>query len=260
MRPFGQSVSLSRSLISIIIIIGFVGCLQEAPAPSPERTLTVLKTLLQDKNTDVRRTAVESLGKIGDRSAVAEVLPLLSDEAPFVRAAAAKALGRMGSASDEAIVVGLLRSLGDPAGIVRLAAAIAIGDIEPSSRQVADIVPLLQASKVDVRRAAVRALLSLDTSPFVPALLRLLSDPDVEVRQGAVAALGASGDPRAAMALQQRLAEDSSAAVRTEAAYHVGKFTGVDARPALKAAALRERDHGVRRWIEAELTSLRGSD
>jgi HEAT repeat protein len=260
MRPFGQSVSQSLSFSSILIIFGFVGCLQEAPAPSEERTRIVLTALLQDNNPDVRRTAAESLGKIGDRSGVQSVLPLLSDDVPLVRAAAAKALGRMGTASHEALVVGLSRSLEDPVDSVRHAAAIAIGDIEPGVGQLADIVPLLQAPRMDVRRAAVRALLSLDTSRIVPALLRSLSDPDAEVRQGAVAALGASGDPRAAMALQQWLAHDASAAVRAEAAYHLGKFIGGDARSALKAAASREPDHGVRLWIEAELTSLRESD
>ena len=104
------------------------------------------------------------------------------------------------------------------------------------------------------------ALQSLDTSHVASALLPLVDDSDAEVRQGAVACFGNSDDVRAGRVLKQRLTEDPSPAVRAQAAYHLGEVRGIDARSVLQAAAATEQDSGVRRWIEAELRSLRGSD
>jgi len=220
----------------------------------------LLVTLLQDENPEVRRTAAESLGKIGDRSPIPALLPVLIDAVPAVRAAAAQALGRIAGPADEDVIDGLARALQDPSDTVRQAAALALGDVEPSPGQLAFTSELLRASDVGVRRAAVRALLTLDTAQSADRLLPLLDDPDAEVRQSAVGALGFSGDARAGAALGVRLAKDPSPAVRAEAAYHLGKLNGPQIRSMLQAAAEKEADRGVRRWIEAELRALRGND
>ena len=237
-----------------------LGCLQEAQAPSVERGLAVLMALLQDPNIDIRRTAAESLGKVGDRSALPTLLPLLTDSGPVVRATTAQALGRMATPDDEAVIAALARSLRDPDDRVRQAAALAIGEIEPSPRQLAPLVDLLRASDVQIRRAAVRALMPLDTGQVVEWLLPLLDDPDAEVRQGAVAALGLSGDARAVAALGKRLAQDPSPAVRAESAYHLGELSGHNTYALLRVAVENEADRDVRRWIEAELKALRAND
>ena len=59
---------------------------------------------------------------------------------------------------------------------------------------------------------------------------------------------------------RKRLVHDPSPAVRTEAAYHLGELSGQDMRPLLRMALEKETDHGVRRWIEAELKALRVND
>jgi HEAT repeat protein len=100
----------------------------------------------------------------------------------------------------------------------------------------------------------------LDTGQVAGWLLPLLEDPDADVRQGAVAALGGSGDPRAAAALAMRLAHDPSAGVRAEAAYHLGESGGRHLRTVLQRAVEKETDRGVRRWIEAELRALPAND
>ncbi len=258
MGEWGSPLRSPPSLFPLFCMT-LAGCLQVAPGPSPEQSKALLTALLKDNSPEVRWTAAESLGKIGDRTAVPAVLALLTDPVPPIRAAAAQALGRMATAVDEAAVAGLTGALQDPADNVRQAAAIAIGDIEPSPRQLATIATLANVSDVRVRRAAVRALQSLDTSPVVSVLLPLVNDLDAEVRQGAVACLGGSGDVRAGSVLQQRLTRDPSPAVRAEAAYHLGEARGVDARSVLEAAAAKEPDGVVRRWIEAELRSLRVS-
>jgi HEAT repeat protein len=260
MPRLGQHVRSGLLSLSIFIFSGQLGCLQEAQAPSVERGVAVLIALLQDDSPDIRRTAAESLGKIGDQSAPPAVLPLLSDPMPAVRAAAAQALGWTAGPTDEEVIAGLLRLLADPDDRVRQAAALAIGDIEPSPFLLVRVADLLRSSDVQVRRAAILALLPLDTARVGGWVLPLLGDPDADVRQAAVAALGLSGDARAATALSKRLVEDSSPAVRAEAAYHLGELSGPDTRSVLQAAVVKEADHGVRRWIEAELRALRGSD
>src|SRR4029079_7384127 len=113
------------------------------------------------------RTAAESLGKIGDRSALPAVLPLLADTVPAVRAAAAQALGRMATPDDEAVIAVFAHSRADLDNRVRQAAALAIGEIEPSPRQLTPVNVLLRASDAQVTRAAVRALMSLDSQPEI---------------------------------------------------------------------------------------------
>ncbi len=243
-----------------LLLISLSGCLQEDPAPSAERTAAILTALLHDEDAAVRRTAAESLGKIGDRAAARAVLPLLTDPAPSVRAAAATALGRMGPPPPDEVVIGLIRALEDPEESVTGAAALAIGELEPDSEQLGAAVNLVRASDVRVRRAAIRGLLQAEGSLWGAALVAALGDTDAEVRQSAVAALGMSGDPAAAAAIRKRLADDRSPAVRAEAAYQMGTMDTPETRVSLEDAAARDPDSGVRRWAEAGLRSLRGSE
>lgn len=224
-----------------------------------EHTITLLTSLLHDENAEVRRTAVESLGKIGEQSVVAMVVPLLADQVPVVRVAVAKALGRIG-VSNVTVTDALTQSLEDPDDAVKGAAAMAIGELEPPSVQLKPVVSLVQVSDVHVKRAAIRALLDADVHQWVPLILPALDDPDAEVRQCAMAVLATSGDSRVRTRIHKRFTQDSSAAVRAEAAYHMGRLGGSESRSVLRAALMREPDEGVRRWIEAELNSLRESD
>ena len=244
----------------VITLFPFSGCLQETAVPSAERTVVFLISLLHDEAPEIRRTAVESLGKIGVQISAVSVLPLLTDPVPAVRAAAAQALGRLGSPSTEGIIVGLTRALEDPDDSVKAAAAIALGEIEPASKELALALNLVRATDVRVRRAAVRALLQVDASLWAASLVPALRDADAEVRQAAVAALGAWGGPNAATEVRKRVEEDVSPAVRSEAVYQMGKMGGPETRSALEGVIAKDPDSGVRRWAEAELRSLRGSD
>ena len=244
----------------LIVPFSLVGCLQEAPAPSTERTVALLTSLLDDGSPEIRKSAVESLGKIGDQAVSASILALMIDPEPSVRAAAAQALGRLGSTSDEEVIMRLTRALEDPVDSVKQAAAIAIGDIDPLSKELALAAGLVNAPDVKVRRIAVRTLLQVDASMWGPALLPALHDPDAEVRQGAVAVLGASGGPNVINEIRKRLTQDSSPSVRAEAAYQAGKIGASEIRSALEEVVAKDPDGGVRRWAEAALRSLRGSD
>ena len=243
-----------------IILTVLVGCFQETSSPSPEEVTVLLTTLLHDKSFEVRRTAAESLGKIGDRTAASVILPAIKDPVPEVRAAAAQALGRLSSDSTEGVVDALILALEDPDDSVKEAAALAVSEIEPPSERLGPVVHKVYANEGSVRKAAIRALLQVDARPWLSALSPAVHDSNMEVRQGVVAVLGESGGPFAEAEIQKRLIEDASPAVRSEAAYHLRRMDGVNAKEALVRASERDPDAGVRRWAEEGLRSLRASD
>lgn len=218
-------------------------------------------SLLRDEQVETRRTAVEALGKIGDQTAVSSISPLLRDPSPLVRAAAARAIGRIGPSSANGIAAALAQALEDPVDRVREAAAVAIGDIEPASNELRPIIRLaVSADNMEIRYSAVQALLQIDPSGIEDQLIPLLRDPDERVRQGATALLGASSDPIISREIRDRLLSDSSPGVRAEAGYQAGKVGGPEVLATLEKAIKQEVDVGVRRWIGAELRSLRASD
>lgn len=198
----------------------------------------------------MRRTAAESLGKIGDPRAADSILPLIHDPAAIVRAASVLALGRLKPTATDGVVGLLAQALEDSVESVRQAAVVAIGDIEPGSRLLEPIVGLLRSSDVTIRRAAVRALLQVDSSQSVPALVAAGRDSDAEVRQGIVAAVGEWGGAAVSPWLRERLAQDPSPGVRAEAAYRLGMLSDLDTTAALETAAAKDADSGVRRWAK----------
>jgi len=105
-----------------------------------------------------------ALARLGDAATgLAALIPGLRDPREFVRGAAVGQVAAMAASAPEAIPV-LLDALGDPAAFVRERAAQAFADLaDPSS----------------------------DPAVFVPPLLAALADSSAEVRQYAVAALGA---------------------------------------------------------------------
>jgi HEAT repeat protein len=207
-----------------------------------------LLELLRDEVPEMRRMVAESLGKIGDPRAVDSILPLIHDPAAIVRAASLLAMGRVRPTPTDGVVALLTRALEDPDESVREAAVVAIGEIEPGSRLLEPVVGLLRSSDATIRRAAVRALLQVDSSQWVPALLAAGSDSDAEVRQGIVAVVGEWGGSAVSPWLRERLAHDLSPGVRAEAAYRLGMLSDSDTRAALNTAIAKDPDSGVRRW------------
>jgi HEAT repeat protein len=64
-------------------------------APKPHSAVAALLELLKDRDPNVRRAAVESLGQMGEASLLGPLRAALSDEDATVRAAVAKALGSL---------------------------------------------------------------------------------------------------------------------------------------------------------------------
>lgn len=238
-KCLGFSLFLSFFLI--------IGCVQDSPPSSREHTVSLLLELLRDEGPELRRTAVESLGKIGDPRAVEPMLPLLHDPTALVREASVLAMGRVKPAATSEVIGLLTRALEDPSESVRQA-AVAIGDIEPSSQLLQPVLVLMQASDVTIRRTVVKALLQVDASQLVPVLVTAGRDSDAEVRQGIVAAVGEWGGGAVSPWLRERLAEDPSPGVRAEAAYRLGMRSDLDTKAALEEAIAKDSDSGVRGW------------
>ena len=241
----------SRTIVCSVAlaVLCLAGCVQDSP-PSSEHTVSVLLESIRDESPEVRRTAAESLGKIGDPRAVDSILPLMHDPAAMVREASLLAMGRLKPPATDGVVVLLTQALEDPVESVRQAAVVAIGDIDPGPRLLQPVVGLLRSSDVTVRRAAVQALLQVDSSQSIPALVAAGRDSDSEVRQGIVAVVGEWGGPAVSSWLRVRLAEDPSPGVRAEAAYRLGTLSDPDTRAALKMTTAKDPDSGVRRWAK----------
>jgi HEAT repeat protein len=243
-----SSRTIGRSVI--VVILSLAGCVQDSPPSSKDRTVSLLLELLHDERPEMRRTAAESLGKIGDPRAADSILPLVHDPASIVREAAVTTIGRLKPPATEAVMLLLTQALEDPSESVRQAAVVAIGEAEPDPRLLEPVVGLLQSSDGSIRNAAVRALLQVDASQWVPALVAIGHDSDAEVRQGIVAVLGEWGGATASPWLRERLAQDPSPGVRAEAAYRLGVLSDRDARTALETAVAKDVDTGVRRWAK----------
>ena len=198
----------------------------------------------------MRRTAAESLGKIGDPRAVDSILPLLQDPAAVVREASVMAMGRLKPTATEGVVALLTQALKDPVESVRQAAVVAFGEIEPGPRLLEPVVGLLRSSDATIRRAAARALLQVDSSQSVPAFVAAGRDSDAEVRQGIVALVGEWGGVAVSPWLRERLAHDPSPGVRAEAAYRLGMLGDPDSKAALSTTVAKDPDSGVRRWAK----------
>ena len=224
------------------------GCVQDSPSSSQERTVSLLQELLRDQGPEMRRTAVESLGKIGDPRALEPMLPLLHDPTALVREVSVLAMGRVKPAATSAVIGLLTQALEDPSESVRQAAVVAIGDIEPSSQLLQPVLLLMHSSDVTIRRVVMKALLQVDASQLVPALMTAGRDSDGEVRQGIVAAVGEWGGGAVSPWLKERLAEDPSPGVRAEAAYRLGMRSDLDTKAALEKAVAMDSDSGVRNW------------
>ncbi len=216
--------------------------------------------LQHDESFEIRRTAAESLGKIGNEAAVDSLLPLVKDGNPVVRASAVWALGQLASSSSREVVDVLGLALTDSEKSVRRVAAAAIVDIEPVAGDLEPIVNLIAHADVEVRRAAAYSLLQNEIAQWRPALIAALKDPDVEVRQGLTAVLGASEGLDRTRVLRSRLLDDPSPAVRVEAIYQVGGIDDPVIRRDLERLASNDPDDDVKRWAVARLSMWHGLD
>lgn len=152
--------ALVAALVTRRVPRGIIGQALLAVGPGAiERLLPVLR----DPEPEVRATAAELIGLLGDAGEAEQVAARLGDSSAAVRAQAARALGRLGSA---AAVDGLEAALSDRAHRVQTAAAEALGAISnPHAFQA--LHGLSGCDSFELARASAQALARID-----PARLR----------------------------------------------------------------------------------------
>ena len=154
-----------------------------------QRAVQALLVAMEDRDRDVRRQAIQSLGKMRDMRAAGVLRNALMEDR-YVRGAAARALGQLRDTS----AVDLLISL------------------------VEREMHLQGRSGDELMESIARALGNLNDRRGVDALIRLLGHSGIHVRSSAAQSLGQIGDLRTADALAQAL-NDRSVFVRWSAAW-----------------------------------------
>ena len=169
----------------------------------------------------VARNAARALGKLGDPSAIPELLACLDDDDDGLREAAARALGELGAAAAVPLLMQRLASGPQVAGAPRHdsprlqepceALLEALGEIGVAEPEVlAVITPFSDHERPLIRSAACRALLQLTgETRWADPLLQLLEHPQLQVRRAALMDLGAVGWRPALEPICRTLAENS---------------------------------------------------
>lgn len=190
----------------------------------------VLEGLLKDPASAVRRAAARSLGNFpGPRSASA-LTAATNDPDASVRAAAATALKR--SAASDELVDALVRSIGRAKDPREKARAIRLLPPTEDARAIGALVASLETNDKDVREAAIAKLGATPGTEVVRQLTLALASKDDGTRAGAAAALGRIGENAmpASPAWQQALSAltqmplDRDTGVRIAAARALGSF------------------------------------
>jgi hypothetical protein len=156
-------------------------------------------------------------------TAMAELVPMLSNPDPVVRLAALESLMDM---DHLALLPTLSAALEDPEPQVRILALRALGTLD-DPLAVSSIAACLFDREIDVRLAAIDALANLEYEQATHSLAGLLSDQNPEIRHRAVNTLGEIGG-RQALAYLLQASEDPDADIRANAnaiLYELGDAT-----------------------------------
>ncbi|MBI3356071.1 MAG: HEAT repeat domain-containing protein [Nitrospirae bacterium] len=124
------------------------GCYRDTPTLEPQATVDLLITLLGDRDTAIRLTAAEALGKIGDQKAEPFLFRALHDSDPTVREAAARSVGWLSAAVGAEAETELVTLLRDPHASVRRAAAQALGTVGRTPTLSSSLADLLSGSSL----------------------------------------------------------------------------------------------------------------
>lgn len=156
-----------------------------ALASMGRHALLPLTRQLLSEDATVRRNAAWAIGELtnmppGERDgAVPQLTTLLSDTDPWVRMAAARALGEV---RNHSAVPTLIATLADADGRVRELAVWALSELKDGRAVAALCNVLLSDSRADVRRGAAEALGEIRSAEALPALKQALNDEAVNAR------------------------------------------------------------------------------
>lgn len=217
-HSFKKKNALRESILFFqILVIGvfFFGC--EDPTseriaeiyqlkmnPTPEN-LATLRGLLDEKDRDLRVTALNSLVTLGVDDAAELAVAALDDPDAFVRATAAKLVGDQENPALSGFLARILRE--DPDALVRKRACQALARIAGDEAGPA-LIAALRDPDSRVRLEAIKGAKQIAPGQGSARLAELLADdPNWEVRVRAASALGLCSDPAAGQALQGALSD-----------------------------------------------------
>jgi HEAT repeat protein len=219
------------------------------PTASDKRSLAQLLDALKDPKVATRVEATEAIGQLGKAAYTAT--PALSkaladDKDPFVRRAAAVALGEIGPQA-KAAVPNLLAALDshyeNVGGLVGSESAVALNRIDPDGKVLLPLLlPLLKDINIETRSKAATQLEIIGPAAKGAASLLIeviTKDKEGGVRYLAARALSSIGlDAKQAVPVFILALKDSHKFVRLTAARALGDFgpAAKEAVPALKAA------------------------
>jgi aminopeptidase N len=182
-----------------------------------DESLAALRGLLKTvKHPKVLRAVVEALGRRGDRSDARALAPLArSGRSLLVRAEATRALGLLDGKRHRGVIRGNLTAKTYRDGVAAAAVSALAASKDPGLVRELERLSL-PPYRFGARLAAVRALSGYaPASPrAVPALIKLLPEPDERISLVVIAALGATGDERAIPALEKAKKETGNPRVR----------------------------------------------
>jgi HEAT repeat protein len=166
------------------------------------QVIDMLISYLSEKESYARQNAAEALGQLGKIEGVEPLIGCLSDSNSGVRSVAIDALKKLNDSRTFNLTINLLT---DRESTTRRAAIEMLGLLN-DPRVVEPLVKCLSDSKPSVRSAAAQALQQLGDTRAVEPLIECLKDEDRDVRSKVVSALGHLGDPRAIEPLKAILA------------------------------------------------------
>lgn len=231
------------------------------------RALEVLSNQTSNASATIRAHAIEALGRLGESKGIRYLVRGLSDKDLGVRLQSATALKRLG---DKRAEDALISALNDPDEEVREQVIIALATCGKDAAVLA-LIPLLESTQNNILVAASETLGKLgderavpklcellnrqdiaDDRTFrlkildslrrlknpaaLPALVKNLHDPQPEIRERVIDALGPIGDETVVVELEAMLKEDRSEAVRAACAKALGEIGDAESVEALEEA------------------------
>ncbi len=158
---------------------------------------------------ELRMLACWVLARLGHKRAAPTLLNTLQDPLPDLRQTAAQYLGELGS--KRAVQPLIAAMLDDEASEVRKMAAYGLGCLTDRRALEPLLAVLSNQNEVEaVRGQAAEVLAYLGEASAVPALLKALVEPEVEVRFWVVFGLGQLGDARVVPELERLAATDEA--------------------------------------------------
>ncbi|MCA9473132.1 MAG: HEAT repeat domain-containing protein [Nitrospirales bacterium] len=237
-----------------------MSCSSEPTSHDSDSVVPILMELLEhDPDTDMRRTAALSLGKVADSDGIPALRSGLKDSDSLVREYSAWALGQLEEELPQDAALDLIMALGDPAVNVKQTAAASLRNAVPQKSLSNLLKQVLAVSEVSTRRAAVQAMGELELHSAYGAFLLAVEDPDPQVRQYAIAGLGELSDDRALVIFRKVLLNDPDEGVRSEAAYRLGILGNKNDVPVLKQAMTNDPTPNVHLWATWALKELTAS-